>query len=91
MKPQITVITPGVDDLENSLHFYRDGLGFPTPGVVGNEFEHGAVVFIELQPGLRLALWLRRSIAHDTRLAGWCVGVCVCIAVSSLPDLLALT
>ncbi|WP_213308586.1 VOC family protein [Paraburkholderia sacchari] len=69
MKPRITVITLGVDDLEASLRFYRDGLGFPTEGIVGKEFEHGAVVFIELQPGLRLALWPRASMAHDTGLA----------------------
>jgi uncharacterized protein len=69
MKPRITVVTIGVDDLEASLRFYRDGLGFPTEGVIGKEFEYGAVVFIQLQPGLRLALWPRSSIAHDTGLA----------------------
>jgi uncharacterized protein len=69
MRPKITVITLGVDDLEASLRFYRDGLGFPTEGIVGTEFEYGAVVFIELQPGLRLALWPRASIAHDTGLS----------------------
>ncbi|MEO7940771.1 MAG: VOC family protein [Burkholderiaceae bacterium] len=69
MKPRITVITLGVDDLAASLRFYRDGLGFPSEGIVGKEFTHGAVVFIDLQPGLRLALWPRDSIAHDTGLA----------------------
>lgn len=69
MKPRITVITLGVDDLEASLRFYRDGLGFAAEGVVGKEFEHGAVAFIQLQPGLRLALWPRVSIGHDTGLA----------------------
>ena len=68
MKPRITVITIGVDDLERSLRFYRDGLGLSTEGIVGEEFEYGAVVFIELQSGLRLALWPRKSIAHDTGL-----------------------
>lgn len=68
MKPIITVITLGVDDLDRALHFYRDGLGFPSQGIIGQEFEFGAVVFIDLQPGLRLALWPRRSIAHDTGL-----------------------
>ena len=68
MKPRITVITLGVDDLERSLRFYRDGLGLSTEGIVGEEFEYGAVVFIELQSGLRLALWPRKSIAHDTGL-----------------------
>ncbi len=68
MNPKITVITLGVDDLEKSLNFYRDGLGFETEGIIGKEFEFGAVVFIQLQLGLRLALWPRKSIAHDTGL-----------------------
>jgi uncharacterized protein len=45
MKPRITLLTLGVDDLEKSLAFYRDGLGLPTEGIVGKEFEHGAVAF----------------------------------------------
>ena len=69
MKPRITLITIGVDDLERSLRFYRDGLGFKTEGIVGAQFEHGAVVFFELQAGLRLALWPRASIAHDSGLS----------------------
>lgn len=68
MKPGITVITLGVNDLDRSLQFYRNGLGFETKGIVGKEFEYGAVVFFELQHGLRLALWPRKSIAHDTGL-----------------------
>lgn len=68
MKPRITLLTLGVGDLERALRFYRDGLGFATEGIVGQEFEHGAVVFIDLQPGLRLALWKRADIAHDTGL-----------------------
>jgi hypothetical protein len=68
MKPRITVITVGVDDLERSLRFYRDGLGLSTEGIIGKEFEYGAVVFIQLQSGARLALWPRKSIAHDTGL-----------------------
>lgn len=68
MKPRITLITLGVDDLDRALHFYRDGLGFPSEGIVGTEFEHGAVAFLDLQPGLKLALWPRASIAHDTGL-----------------------
>jgi catechol 2,3-dioxygenase-like lactoylglutathione lyase family enzyme len=68
MKPSITVITIGVNDLEESLRFYRDGLGFPTEGIIGKEFEYGAVVFIQLQGGLRLALWPRKSISHDSGL-----------------------
>ena len=68
MKPRLTVLTLGVADLERSLVFYRDGLGFPTSGIVVREFEHGAVAFFDLQPGLRLAIWSRDDIAHDTQL-----------------------
>ncbi|UWE02311.1 VOC family protein [Laceyella sacchari] len=65
MKPRITVITLGVDDLEKSLAFYRDGLGFSTEGIIGAEHEHGAVAFFDLQSGLKLAIWQRKNIAHD--------------------------
>lgn len=68
MKPRITVLTLGVDDLERSLHFYRDGLGFHTQGIIGQEFEHGAVAFFDLQAGLRLAIWQRQDIAHDAQI-----------------------
>jgi catechol 2,3-dioxygenase-like lactoylglutathione lyase family enzyme len=66
MRARITLITLGVDDLDRAVRFYRDGLGLETPGVVGTEFEHGAVAFFDLQKGLKLALWPRKSIAHDT-------------------------
>ena len=65
MKPQITLITIGVDDLEESLFFYRDGLGLKTEGIVGTEFEYGAVAFFDLQANLKLAIWPRESIARD--------------------------
>ena len=69
MQPRLTVITLGVSDLDRAVAFYRDGLGWHTEGIVGREFEHGAVAFFDLQPGLRLALWPRASIAHDSGLA----------------------
>ena len=68
MKPRVTLITLGVDDLERALGFYRDGLGFQSDGIVGREFEHGAVAFFELQGGLKLAIWPRASLAHDAGL-----------------------
>ncbi|MEX0647450.1 MAG: VOC family protein [Balneolaceae bacterium] len=70
MKPRITVITIGVDDLERSVQFYRDGLGLATEGIVGQEFENGAVAFFDLQAGLRLAVWPRKSISRDSGLPG---------------------
>ena len=68
MKPRITLLTLGVDDLERALAFYRDGLGLPTEGIVGREYENGAVAFFKLQSGLGLALWPRASLAWDTGL-----------------------
>ena len=65
MKPRITLITLGVDDLERAVRFYRDGLGLATAGIVGTQFEYGAVAFFDLQAGLKLALWPRASLAHD--------------------------
>ena len=68
MQPRITVITLGVDDLERAVRFYRDGLGLATEGIVGEEFEHGAVAFFDLDGGLKLAIWPRGSLAHDAGL-----------------------
>src|SRR5688500_19740160 len=68
MKPRVTVITLGVDDLERSLSFYRDGLGLKTDGIIGQDTEYGAVAFFDLQAGLKLAIWPRKSIAHDSGL-----------------------
>jgi uncharacterized protein len=68
MKPRISLITLGVDDLDKSVSFYRDGLGLKTQGVVGTQFEHGAVAFFDLEAGLKLALWPRKSLAHDAGL-----------------------
>lgn len=66
MKPRISLITIGVDDLERALAFYRDGLGLPTQGIIGTEFEYGAVAFFDLNAGLKLAIWQRTNIAYDS-------------------------
>jgi catechol 2,3-dioxygenase-like lactoylglutathione lyase family enzyme len=68
VQPRITVVTLGVDDLEAAVRFYRDGLGLPTTGIVGTEFEHGSVAFFDLAGGIKLALWPRQSIAWDAGL-----------------------
>ncbi|HXF23760.1 MAG TPA: VOC family protein [Gemmatimonadaceae bacterium] len=69
MKARISLITLGVDDLERAVAFYRDGLGLETPGIVGEEFEDGAVAFFDFQNDLKLALWPRRSMANDSGLS----------------------
>jgi catechol 2,3-dioxygenase-like lactoylglutathione lyase family enzyme len=65
MRPRIKLITLGVDDLDRALAFYRDGLGLPTKGITGQQFEHGAVVFFEMNEDLILALWPTASLAKD--------------------------
>jgi catechol 2,3-dioxygenase-like lactoylglutathione lyase family enzyme len=67
MKPRIKVITLGVSDLERSLAFYRDGLGFPTQGIIGTEFEHGAVVFFNMNDDLILALYPTTALAKEAK------------------------
>lgn len=66
MEARITVVTIGVDDLDRSIRFYRDGLGLKTEGIIGKEFEYGAVAVFDLQPGLKLAIWPRKSISRDS-------------------------
>jgi catechol 2,3-dioxygenase-like lactoylglutathione lyase family enzyme len=65
MKPRIKLITLAVDDLKRSLAFYRDGLGLKTKGITGEQFEHGAVVFFNMNDDLILALWPAGSLAKD--------------------------
>jgi len=69
MKARISIITLGVDDLQRALEFYRDGLGFPTRGIVGTEYEHGAVAFFDLLNGQKLAIWSRKDMAHEAKVA----------------------
>ncbi len=68
MKPQVAFITLAVNDLEKSLIFYRDGLGLQTEGIVGTEFEDGAVVFFQMNDNLLLALYPRAALAKDAGL-----------------------
>lgn len=90
MEPRLSLVTLGVYDLERALRFYRDGLGLPTEGIVGTESAHGAVAMFDLQPGLKLALWPRKSLAHDSGLAigpaspaNFCLAHNVCLARGS--------
>jgi hypothetical protein len=69
MRPRINVLTLGVDSLEKSLAFYRDGLGLATKGITGTQFEDGAVVFFHLKHGLILALYPRAALAKDAKVS----------------------
>jgi catechol 2,3-dioxygenase-like lactoylglutathione lyase family enzyme len=44
MKPRITLLTLGVDDLERALHFYRDGLGLKVDREMAQAREAGAAI-----------------------------------------------
>lgn len=69
MKPRIKVITLGVSNLEQSLTFYRDGMGLPTKGIIGTEFEDGAVVFFNMNDDLILALYPKAALAKDAKIS----------------------
>jgi catechol 2,3-dioxygenase-like lactoylglutathione lyase family enzyme len=69
MKSRIKVITLGVNDLEKSLAFYRDGMGLATEGIIGTEFEDGAVVFFEMNDDLILALYPKAALAKDAKVS----------------------
>src|SRR5215212_8448970 len=71
MQPRIHVVTLAVDDLERALAFYRDGLGFESPGIIGTEFvgdarnAGGAAAMFDLEGGLMLSLYGRDDLAKD--------------------------
>jgi uncharacterized protein len=69
MKPRVTILTLGVDDVERAMKFYGDGLGLPTQGIVGTEFEHGKVAFFDLADGMKLAVFARDDLALDAQIA----------------------
>jgi uncharacterized protein len=69
MKPRIKVITLGVRDLDRALAFYRDGMGLPTQGIIGTEFEDGAVVFFNMNDDLILALYPKAALAKDAKIS----------------------
>ena len=74
MRAKIFFITLAVDDLERSVVFYRDGLGWPTEGIVGQHFHDevtGAdetIAFFTLDGGLLLGLYERTNLAKDANL-----------------------
>jgi catechol 2,3-dioxygenase-like lactoylglutathione lyase family enzyme len=72
MRPRIHVVTLAVTDLDRALTFYRDGLGFPTEGVIGTEFQGdedtpaGATAVFQLDDGLMLSVYPRSELAKDS-------------------------
>lgn len=66
MKQKLTVLTLGVNNLEESLNFYKNAFGWTTEGITGQEFEHGSVVFFDLENGMKLALYERANLSWDS-------------------------
>lgn len=58
MQPRISMITLGVSDLEQSVRFYRDGLGFP-------QMESPPSVAFFTLNGTWLGLYGREALAED--------------------------
>jgi uncharacterized glyoxalase superfamily protein PhnB len=69
MEARFTVLTLGVDSVEKSFRFYYEGLGLPSKGIMGKEFEHGEAAFFDLKHGMKLALYSRKDLAWDAKLA----------------------
>ena len=74
MRAKIFFITLAVDDLDRAVAFYRDGLGWPTEGIVGREFHDGltgadgTIAIVTLDDGLLLTLYERTNLAKDASL-----------------------
>ena len=68
MKQRINVLTLGVNNLEHSMKFYQDGFSWKTKGIIGTEFENGAVVLFDLDNGMKLSLYERKNLAWDSNL-----------------------
>lgn len=68
MKQRINLLTLGVNDLKKAMDFYQKGMGWQTKGIVGTEYENGAVVMFELDRGQMLCLYERKNLAWDSHL-----------------------
>jgi uncharacterized protein len=76
MEPRIGFITLAVDDVERSLAFYRDGLGWSSDGIVGTEFHDqvtgadGTIAFVRpAGDTLLVGLYGSSDLAKDAQVA----------------------
>jgi catechol 2,3-dioxygenase-like lactoylglutathione lyase family enzyme len=63
MRQKLTLVTLGVRDLETSLKFYRDGLGWKPSSA-----SQGDVIFFDLG-GIGLSLYPRNLLAEDATIS----------------------
>ena len=64
MKAKISIVTLGVNDLEASVRFYRDGLGLPAPHYSAGD----DICFLELE-GTWLSLYRREKFLDEAEVA----------------------
>ncbi len=64
MKPKISMITLGVQNVARSLLFYRDGLGFNL-----HNYKDGDICVMFQLEGTWLALYPREALAEDAQVA----------------------
>jgi catechol 2,3-dioxygenase-like lactoylglutathione lyase family enzyme len=76
MQPRIGFVTLAVDDVQRSLTFYRDGLGWASDGIVGTEFHDevtgasGTIAFVKVaDDGLLIGLYGAADLAKDAQVA----------------------
>ena len=62
MKSQVATITLGVENLQHSLTFYRDGLGLPTTGIQREGYHQREIAMFDMRSGLKLALLPRNML-----------------------------
>ena len=67
MQPRLSILTLAVADLDRAFAFYKDGLSLPTEGIIGQEFEDGAIALFKLQNGVALSLFSAGSLAKDAK------------------------
>ena len=67
MKPHITIITLGVEDLQRAIDFYETGLGLP------RKDESESIAFFEMT-GTILALYPREELAEDITISSEGIG-----------------
>lgn len=60
MDPRLTLVTLGVSDVDESIHFYRDGLGFP----MRDREPDSDIAFFTLE-GTWLSIYPRELLAED--------------------------
>src|SRR5687767_856441 len=63
MKPKINFITLAVNDLQRSFHFYKEGLGLPTKGILQGNEDHA---LFDLDSEFSLVIYSRKEFLKFT-------------------------